>query len=138
MRTRSLLPVTLLIGAALLAGCSAQNAPTWTYAPSVDTDAASASQPPAHSGHEAAPPAAAAASGGTLEINAFDLGFEPAQLSVPAPGRYEVKLTNTGGIPHDITFPGGEVAQANARRDGNGRGRRAGRRTHVHLLGPGS
>ena len=84
MRTRSLLPVTLLIGAALLAGCSAQNAPTWTYAPSVHTDAASASQPPDHSGHEAAPPAAAAASGGTLEITAFDLGFEPAQLSVPA------------------------------------------------------
>ena len=36
MRTRSLLPVTLLIGAALVAGCSAQNAPTWTYAPNVD------------------------------------------------------------------------------------------------------
>ena len=32
---------------------------------------------------------------------------------VPAPGRYEVAFTNTGTIPHDITFAGGEVAQAN-------------------------
>ena len=85
-----------------------------------------------------APPAAPAAAGGTLEINAFDLGFEPAQLSVPAPGRYEVAFTNTGAIPHDITFAGGEVATGERRRDVHGRGRRAGRRPHVHLLGPGS
>ena len=109
-----LLPVTFLVFAALLAGCSTAKAPTWTYAPSVDGDAASASQPPAHAGHDAAPPAAPAAAGGTLEINAFDLGFEPAQLSVPAPGRYEVALTNTGAIPHDITFADGEMATANA------------------------
>ena len=62
-------------------------------------------------GASAAP--AAAAAGGTLEISAFDLGFEPAQLTVPEPGSYEVKLTNTGRIPHDITFPGGEIATAN-------------------------
>ena len=50
----------------------------------------------------------------TLEVSAFDLGFEPAQLTVPAPGRYEVALTNSGAIPHDITFAGGEMAHANA------------------------
>ena len=116
MRSRVLLPVTFLIGAALIAGCSAAKAPTWTYAPSTDGDVASASQAPAHAGHEPAPPAApaaAAAAGGPLEINAFDLGFEPAQVTVPAPGRYEVALTNSGAIPHDITFPSGETAHAN-------------------------
>ena len=112
MRTRVLLlPVTALVFAALLAGCSAATAPTWTYAPSVDADAASASQAPAHAMHDPAPPAAPAV-GGTLEVSAFDLGFEPATLTVPAPGHYEVKLTNTGSIPHDITFPGGETAHA--------------------------
>jgi plastocyanin len=48
----------------------------------------------------------------TLEIEAFDLGFKPASLEVPAAGRYEVKLVNTGAAPHDVTFPSGEVATA--------------------------
>jgi nitrite reductase (NO-forming) len=39
-------------------------------------------------------------------------GFKPASLEVPAAGRYEVKLVNTGAVPHDITFPTGEVAIA--------------------------
>ena len=113
MRSRYLLPVMFLVVAALIAGCSTAKAPTWTYAPSADGDAAAASEPPAHASHEPAPPAAPAAAGGTLEITSFDLGFEPAQLSVPAPGRYEVALTNTGSIPHDVTFAGGETASAN-------------------------
>ena len=108
MRTRSLLPVSCLVLAALLAGCGTAKAPTWTYAPGVDDQVASATDAPA-----AAAPGTPAAAGGTLEVSAFDLGFEPAQLTVPAPGRYEVKLTNTGSIPHDITFPGGEMAHAN-------------------------
>jgi nitrite reductase (NO-forming) len=49
---------------------------------------------------------------GTLEIEAFDLGFRPATLDVAEPGRYTVRLTNTGAIPHDVTFPGGEQAAA--------------------------
>jgi len=110
MRTRFLLPVTALVFAALLAGCGTAKAPTWTYAPSVEDgdQVASATDAPAP-----AAPAAPPAAGSTLEVAAFDLGFEPAQLTVPAPGRYEVKLTNTGSIPHDITFPGGEMAHAN-------------------------
>ena len=112
MRSRYLLPVMFLVVAALLAGCSSAKAPTWTYAPNGEggEQVASATDAPA-AGASAAP--AAAAAGGTLEISAFDLGFEPAQLTVPEPGSYEVKLTNTGSIPHDITFPGGEVATAN-------------------------
>jgi nitrite reductase (NO-forming) len=111
MRTRFLLPLTLLVGVALLAGCaSSSKLPAWTYAPSTQApeQVASASGAPA-----AAPSAPPAAASGTVEVTAFDLGFEPAQLTVPQPGRYEVKLTNTGTIPHDITFPGGEMAHAN-------------------------
>jgi nitrite reductase (NO-forming) len=115
MRTRTLLLLTLVVGAALLAGCaSSSKLPAWTYAPSTEEpgDVASAGDPPDHASHAPVPPAAPAEAGGTLEITSFDLGFEPAQLTVPQAGRYEVKLTNTGSIPHDITFPGGEVAHA--------------------------
>jgi nitrite reductase (NO-forming) len=115
MRIQTLLPVTLVVGAALVAGCaSSSKLPAWTYEPSVDDgQVASASGDPAHASHEPEP-AGPAEAGGTLEVTAFDLGFEPAQLTVPEPGRYEVELTNTGSIPHDITFPGGEMAHANA------------------------
>lgn len=43
----------------------------------------------------------------TLEIRGFDMGFEPAEISVPQPGRYAVTLINDGFLPHDITFPDG-------------------------------
>ena len=116
MRSRTLLPVTLVIGAALLAGCaSSSKLPAWTYAPSTAApeEVASAGDPPDHSSHESAPPAAPAEAGGTLEITSFDMGFEPAQLTVPGAGRYTVSFTNAGSIPHDITFQGGEKAMAN-------------------------
>ena len=114
MRSRTLLSVALVVGAALLAGCtSSSKLPSWTYAPSTvgPDQQASASGAPPQASHE---PGAPAQAGGTLEVAAFDLGFDPAQLTVPEPGRYEVELTNTGAIPHDITFPGGEMAHANA------------------------
>jgi nitrite reductase (NO-forming) len=43
---------------------------------------------------------------GTIEISAFDLGFEPATVDVAEPGTYTVHFTNTGAILHDITFDG--------------------------------
>src|SRR5215207_3123560 len=57
-------------------------------------------------------PAEAPAAGAvldTLVVEAFELGFAPKEMEVPAPGRYAIELRNTGGIEHDITFPGGEV-----------------------------
>jgi len=56
-----------------------------------------------------APASPAAPSGpiGTIEIRAFDLGFEPAMVNVGAPGRYAVTLVNEGGIFHDLTFADG-------------------------------
>jgi nitrite reductase (NO-forming) len=110
MRTRRLLPIALLGVLAIVAGCTGER-PTWTYPPggSPGPEVAAASGGPA-----AASAAPAGEVAGTLEIESFDMGFTPAELTVPAPGRYEVKLTNTGTIPHDVTFPGGEQATANA------------------------
>jgi FtsP/CotA-like multicopper oxidase with cupredoxin domain len=51
---------------------------------------------------------------GTLEVHAFDLGFEPSQLSVAQPGTYLVRFINDGGILHDLTFADGTVLIADA------------------------
>ena len=105
--------IILLLGASLALGaCAAGKAPGWTYPPAASGSAAPAASPStAPSGPAASAPAASApaAAGGTLEIEAFDLGFKPKSLEVPAAGRYQVKLVNTGAIPHDISFPTGEL-----------------------------
>lgn len=61
----------------------------------------------------AAPAAEPAAIIDTLEFHAFDMGFEPAQLTVAQPGRYAVRLVNDGVLPHDITFDDGTRIVAN-------------------------
>ena len=43
---------------------------------------------------------------GTIEISAFDLGFDPATVDVAEPGTYTVHFTNTGATLHDLTFEG--------------------------------
>jgi nitrite reductase (NO-forming) len=97
-------------GAALIAliaaGCSsASAAPAWTYAPPPPADTvASPSTEPA-----GAPPEAAAE---VLAIEAFDLGFSPATVTVPAAGTYQVSFSNTGAMLHDITFADGTTLSA--------------------------
>ena len=105
---RRLVPV-LLISVVLIAACTGSAKPGWTYAPAASSDtvaSAASAAPPAE------PPVAAAPAGGTIAIDAFDLGFTPAQPTVDAPGRYTVELTNTGSAPHDITFPDGTQVAA--------------------------
>ncbi|MEX2135852.1 MAG: multicopper oxidase domain-containing protein [Chloroflexota bacterium] len=59
-------------------------------------------------------PAASAAAGplGTIEIHAYDLGFEPAMAHVTSPGRYRVSFVNDGGVRHDLTFADGTKIEA--------------------------
>ena len=106
---RAAAPLLVLVAIFLTAGCTADATARWTY-------------PPAEPGRRAAarggaigePVAAATAAIGTVDVKAFDLGFTPNQLTVDKAGRYAVTLTNTGQVPHDITFPTGETAQAPA------------------------
>ena len=83
-------PVSIVIAAVFLVGACA--APT-----------AAAPDPTAPPAVEAAASASAAPGAKVLEVTAFDLGFTPATLDVPAPGKYQVKLKNTGATTHDIT-----------------------------------
>ncbi|CAN5519514.1 hypothetical protein BH20CHL7_BH20CHL7_11140 [soil metagenome] len=99
----------LVLSVLLVAACAGSGAPSWTFAP--DSPGGSPATP---GSSPAATPASGAAVLGTLEVESFDLGFKPAQLTVDAPGRYAVTLRNTGQIPHDIKFPGGEIAVAEA------------------------
>jgi nitrite reductase (NO-forming) len=92
-----------LVVLALVAGCTPGATTSWTYPPPATEGGAAAS---------ATPNAEPAAAGGAVEIEAFDLGFEPKDLTVPAAGTYTVTLNNTGTVAHDITFPGGETAVA--------------------------
>jgi nitrite reductase (NO-forming) len=102
------LSIVFITAALVLAGCGYKQAPSWTYPPRT----ADGSAPSAPAASQPAPAAPAPAAGGTLEIEAFDLGFKPASLEVPSAGTYEVKLVNTGSAAHDITFPTGEVISA--------------------------
>jgi len=99
-----------LIAAVALAGCAASTSPSWSYVPA-PTQAAVASQAPAA---PATMPPAAPVAAQEIVIDAFDLGFKPAQLSVPAAGTYPVSFVNTGTVPHDITFANGTKLTAEA------------------------
>ena len=102
-RIRSL--VAVLATLVLLAGCATTAAgPGWTYRP-----VAAGSGAPAASAGASGDPVGA---GGTIEIEAFDLGFEPAQIEVPAGGTYEIVFRNTGVAPHDVTFADGTTIAA--------------------------
>jgi FtsP/CotA-like multicopper oxidase with cupredoxin domain len=51
---------------------------------------------------------------GSIEIHAFDLGFEPAMIHVATPGRYAVTFINDGGVLHDLTFADATKVEAAA------------------------
>ncbi len=58
------------------------------------------------------PAASGSAAGGMLHIEAFDLGFKPAALTVEKAGSYQVMLVNTGAVAHNITFADGTKIEA--------------------------
>ncbi|MEW5991292.1 MAG: multicopper oxidase domain-containing protein [Chloroflexota bacterium] len=103
-RTR-FLALTTAVALVAVACAPAAGAPTWTYTPG---GAAGAASPAPGQGGTAAGEVL-----GQLAVEAFDLGFTPAELSVAEPGRYAVTLTNSGAIPHDLTFADGTTGLAN-------------------------
>jgi nitrite reductase (NO-forming) len=128
MNRRPFVALSVVLTAALATGCASGTRATWTFAPEptdVRTAVGPTAEPTDSQDPTAAPVTAAPAtqapseSGGTgvlgtLEIRTFDLGFEPATLSVDAPGRYQLALVNDGAILHDITFPDGTRIEAGA------------------------
>ncbi len=70
--------------------------------------------PSADPGSSEPPTGSAPAAGplGEITITAFDLGFEPATVTVPEPGIYAVNFINDGGTFHDVTFADGTVIGA--------------------------
>jgi nitrite reductase (NO-forming) len=99
---------TLLV---VLVGCTAAQA-SWTYAPTVAGTPGDGAALAEASSAVAAAEADADGPTGTIEIHGFDLGFEPASLTVPQPGPYLVRFVNDGAIFHDVTFDDGTVIGA--------------------------
>jgi nitrite reductase (NO-forming) len=102
-RTRRMIAATGLL-ALVVSACSSPAAPSWNFA--------AAKPAPSHTAATPAPAVAAAAE--AIAIEAFDLGFTPAAVQVPAAGAYPVTFTNTGSTLHDVTFADGTTLTAEA------------------------
>jgi nitrite reductase (NO-forming) len=105
LRTIALLTVVALVSVS----CAASASPSWTFAPVADPPQAPAptAAPPADEPSTEQPPTDDGALLDTIEVRSFDLGFEPVNITVDAPGRYEFVLINDGAIPHDLAFADG-------------------------------
>ncbi len=89
--------------------CGSATAPKWTFgAPATPPPAAGIDQP------AGTPGSGTTAAAATVEVEAFDMGFSPAAITVPAAGTYEVSFANTGSTLHDLTFADGTVLTAGA------------------------
>jgi len=112
-RARALI---FLAGVAILGGCTpTAHRPGWTANPNLGGGAgptAGASGSPSSTSDAPSGHGGGGTASGVLEITSVDLGFSPNELIVAEPGTYEVRLTNDGAIPHDITFPDGQTAVA--------------------------
>ena len=88
--------------------CGSANTPKWTFGTPATPPPAGVDQPVGTPGN------GTTAVASTIEVEAFDLGFTPAAITVPAAGTYEVSFANTGMALHDITFADGTVLTAEA------------------------
>jgi nitrite reductase (NO-forming) len=102
--------VGILVLGLALAGCASSQAPTWTFPP-VGASTAPAAVAPAMQ-MSMAPNAPSSAS--SIAIEAFDLGFKPSTIDVPAAGTYDVTFHNTGSTLHNVTFADGTAISADA------------------------
>ena len=119
MRHISVRLTAIIVLGLVLAGCTSAGAPTWTYPPT--TPAAPAGASPGNAAPAVAAPSmpmdmggAAATTAASITIEAFDLGFKPAAIAVPAAGTYQVSFHNTGSTLHDLTFADGTKVSADA------------------------
>ena len=107
------LTATITVGL-LLAGCASTGAPTWTFPPVGASSAPAAAQGVAAPSMPMSTGNDSSAAVSSIAIEAFDLGFKPSSLTVPAPGTYDVSFHNTGSTLHDLTFTDGTRISADA------------------------
>ena len=137
--------VIVVVLALALVGCAGAEAPGWTFGPTLAPSlGASTSPAPSVNVPPSVPPASPATSDAhasptadKIDIEAFDLGFKPAAVSVPAAGTYDVTFHNTGAIPHDITFADGTKIPAAPGATETGTVSDPGGWVGVYLLDPG-
>jgi len=102
---RTRLGLALAALSLVVAACAPAAGPSWTFTP-------------AAAGTPNGQPAVATSSGqpgqilGTIAVTAADLSFSPNMITVADAGTYQVKLTNTGAIQHNITFSDGTAITA--------------------------
>ncbi len=113
MRHSSLRLTAIAVLGLMLTGCAAAGAPTWTYPP-VGSPAAPANAAPVAAVPSMPMDNGAATATRSIAIEAFDLGFKPSEISVPAAGTYDVTFRNTGATFHDLTFADGTKISADA------------------------
>ena len=102
---------TIALVALASTACGSANVPQWTFGTPATPAPAGIDQP---AGTPVTGTVVAAAGAGTIEVEAFDLGFKPAALTVPAAGTYAVTFANTGSNAHDLTFADGTRLAADA------------------------
>jgi nitrite reductase (NO-forming) len=107
MRGRIVRIAVVTVLTATLFACGSPAGPTWTFAPPASPSGGTGAGLSPDSSADAPAPAS-----GRIEVEAFDLGFKPATVTVPSAGTYEVTLRNTGAAPHDITFADGTAIPA--------------------------
>jgi len=101
--TRTRLGLALAAAALIVTACQpAAAAPRWTFPPAGDQPGQPAATTPPSGGEVL----------GAIDVESADLLFKPADITVPKPGAYEVKLTNTGATQHNITFADGTAVVA--------------------------
>jgi nitrite reductase (NO-forming) len=102
----------------LLVGCTAYRPGGWqtrpSSAPTTPPDTAAATHMAGMPMPSTTPAQAATAAGEPIAIEAFDLGFKPASITVAAAGTYPVTFANTGSTTHDVTFADGTKLTAEA------------------------
>ncbi len=114
MDRRMTVAAGMVLALVAVTGCASTRA-AWTEPTPEPATGAVAPHAAAHEGTTTG--VALAAEGdvlGELVWHAFDLRFEPHDMTVDAPGRYKVTLVNEGAILHDITFDDGTVLSAEA------------------------
>ena len=120
MRHTTIRLAAIVVLGLALAGCASAGAPTWTYPPAVAPAAPAAAQAVAVPTMPMEGPAAPATVN-SIAIEAFDLGFNPSTIAVPAPGTYDVSFHNTGSTLHDLTFADGTKVSADPGATVNGK-----------------